>query len=515
MQLTTELWVKGALSLLAVLLIVWRHKRPGSLKENQAGQLLGFMAIIAVVASTNFGAFHGAGMVHHWEQFHYFLGSKYFPEVGYDGIYVASLAAERELDLGHPVQHHMRDLRTNDVVRVASLVNHMEAVRDRFSDERWAEFRDDVGYFLEHNSYNYITNIRRDHGYNPTPTWTFSARLFSRWPTASAGTLTALAWIDPALLALMFVAVFRSFGSRVGCLALIVFGLGYPWRFDWVGGAFLRQDWLAAVGVAICLLKHRSFGLAGGLMAYAFMVRVFPGGFLVGPAVVFVRHLVDGRSTAWFRRLTAGFVIGVVLCLAAGSLTGRGPAAWSEFKWNLTKHHGTWLTNNVGLKNLLLYDRATMRRDDVDFNLPEPWIRWQEKMNRLEDERRVLLLIAAATFLVVAAAASWQLEVHEAAVLGMAIAFAAVVLTCYYWVLLLLVPLGRGRWGPTTAWLGLNAGLYGLHLANHAALSFEMIFGLLSWALAIFFLAWMAPDAVTTFREGWNRLRGTNEINTP
>ena len=49
-------------------------------------------------------------MVHHWEQFHYFLGSKYFPEVGYDGIYVASLAAERELDLGHGVQSHMRDL---------------------------------------------------------------------------------------------------------------------------------------------------------------------------------------------------------------------------------------------------------------------------------------------------------------------------------------------------------------------------------------------------------------------
>jgi len=503
MQPTTELIVKGGLSLLALLLLIWRHKRPGDLKPNQAGQLLGVMAVVAVLAYTNFGHFHGVSLVHHWEQFHYFLGSKYFPEVGYDGIYVASLAAERELDLGHAPQPYMRDLRTNEVVKVGSLVNHMKEVRDRFSDQRWEVFREDVRYFLDSNRYGYISRIRKDHGYNPTPTWTFTARIFSRWPAASDSTLKALAWLDSILLGLMFVMIFRTFGTRVGCLALIVFGLGYPWRFDWVGGAFLRQDWLAAVGVAVCLLKRKSFGLAGGLIAYATMVRVFPGGFLVGPAVIFVRHLVEHRSTAWFRRLALGFAAGVVLCLAAGSLTGIGPRAWTDFKWNLTKHHGTWLTNNVGLKNVLLYDRATMHRDDVDFRLPEPWIHWQKKMNRLQDQRQPALLLATAFFLAVVAAAAWRLEVHEAAVLGMVVLFAVVVLTCYYWVMLLLVPLGRGRWGPTAAWLGLNTALFGFHLANQTALSFEMLFGLYSWALAVYFLAWMAPDAWMTVREGW------------
>ncbi|MCU0304821.1 MAG: hypothetical protein MUC56_12265 [Thermoanaerobaculales bacterium] len=507
MELSTELWVKGGLSLVALLLVIWRHRRPGGLKEHQAGQLLGVMAVVAVVAYTNFGHFHGVSMVHHWEQFHYFLGSKYFPEVGYDGIYVASLAAERELGLGHAPQPIMRDLRTNEVVPIRSLVNHMTEVRARFSDERWRLFSADVRYFLERNQYGYITSIRRDHGYNPTPTWTFSARLFSAWPAASDRSLTALAWIDTALVGLMFIAIFRSFGTRVGCLAVIVFGLGYPWRWDWVGGAFLRQDWLAAVGVAVCLLKRGRFALAGGLIAYACMVRVFPGGFLVGPAVVFVRHLVDGRPTAWFRRLATGFVVGVLLCLAAGSLVGRGPSAWLDFKWNLGKHHGTWLTNNVGLKNLMLYDRATVRREDVDFTLPEPWIRWQAKMNRLQDERRPLLLLASAAFLAVVAAASWRLEVWKAAILGMVVAFAAVVLTCYYWVMLLLVPLGHGRWGPTTAWLGVNTGLFALHLATRDALSFELLYGLLSWALALFFLAWMAPDAWRTATDLRQRFR--------
>ena len=120
MQLATELWLKGGLSLLAMLLVAWRHLRPGALKKEQAGQLLGVMAVVALAAYTNFGHFHGGGLVHHWEQFHYFLGSKYFPEVGYDGIYAASVAAERELDRGQRIQSHVRDLRTNDVVPVVS-----------------------------------------------------------------------------------------------------------------------------------------------------------------------------------------------------------------------------------------------------------------------------------------------------------------------------------------------------------------------------------------------------------
>jgi hypothetical protein len=503
MEITSELLAKGGLSLLALILVVWRHRKRGPLKDDQAGQALGVMAVVALLAYTNFGQFHHGGLIHHWEQLHYFLGSKYFPEVGYDGIYSATLAAERELDLGHGIQSYVRDLRTNEVVPVRSLLNHMDEVRDRFTDERWQLFREDTRYFLEHNRYDYISNIRRDHGYNPTPTWTFSARLFSAWPSASNGTLTALAGLDWVLLGAMFVMIFRTFGSRVGCLAVIIFGLGYPWRFDWVGGAFLRQDWLAAVGIAVCLMQRRRFALAGGLVAYAFMVRVFPGGFLVGPAVVFVRHLFERRPIAWFWRLALGFVVGVVLCLAAGSLTGRGPQAWSDFKWNLGKHHGTWLTNNVGLKNTMLYDRATMRRDDVDFSLPEPWIRWQEKMNRLQEERRVWLLLATGAFLAVVAAASWRMEIHEAAVLGTAVAFAVVVLTCYYWVMLLLIPIGRGRWGPTAAWLGLNTGFFAIHLANHRTLSFELLYGLTSWVLMLFFLAWMAPDAAKTFRAGW------------
>ncbi len=60
-----------------------------------------------------------------------------------------------------------------------------------------------------------------------------------------------------------------TYGSRVGGLALVIFGLGYPWRFDWIGGAFLRLDWFAAVIAGICLLERERPAWAGALLGYA------------------------------------------------------------------------------------------------------------------------------------------------------------------------------------------------------------------------------------------------------
>lgn len=498
MDVTTEILIKGGLSLIALVAVVWRHLRPGALEHERAGRLLTVMAVAAVLAYPNFGRFHGRAGIHHWEQFHYFLGSKYFPELHYDGLYVATIAAERELALGRPIQPHIRDLRTNEVVPVAGLESHIREVKSRFSPERWRDFVDDTRYFLTANSPDYVLRIRKDHGYNPTPTWTFTARLFSRFVSAGDDSLALLAWIDPLLLAIMFWFIFRTYGSRVGCLSLIIFGLGYPWRFDWVGGAFLRQDWLAAVGVGVCLLRRDRAAPAGALLAYASMVRVFPAGFLVGPAVVALRQLIGRKPPAWFARLAVGFAVGIAVCLVAGSLTGIGVDAWPQFAHNLDKHHDTWLTNNVGLTNVLLYDSDTMRRVDVRWNLPEPWLIWQAKMNRLLDARRPTVLLATAILLLITAAAAWRWERDQAAVLGVAVAFAAALLTCYYWVMLLLIPIGRGRWLPTAGWLAINVGLYGLHLATP---SFEMIYGLMSWAMLVFFLAWLAPDAWRTARE--------------
>jgi hypothetical protein len=498
MDLRAELWIKGALCVLGAGAAVWRWRRPGRLRPRQPGAPLALLAAVCALAYVNFGSFHGAGLVHHWEQFHYVLGSKYFPELGYDGLYVASVAAQMSSEPGRAAPAYLRDLRSNEVRETQALSRHGFDVRQRFTDQRWASFVRDNQVFLDANTDEYLAKIRTDHGYNPTPTWTFVARLASGWGAVTPRRLSWLGAIDLALLAVLFWTLFRTYGGLVGCLSLVVFGCGYPWRFDWVGGAFLRQDWLVASGVAICMLRRRRWFTAGALFGYAAMVRIFPLLFLFGPAVVALRELFAGQRPRWAARLAAGFALSILLAFAAGSATGRGPAAWSEFAKNLEKHRATWLTNNVGLANLLLYGPDTFQRRLVDWSSPEPWILWQGKMDLERQERRPWIVLAAAVFLLITAAAAWRSPPDEAAALGVAAVFALVLLTCYYWSMLLWSVV-RGGARTAAGVLGMSAVLYAVHMRTSI---FESIYGVMSWALALLLLVWLTPDAWRTLRQG-------------
>jgi hypothetical protein len=153
---------------------------------------------------------------------------------------------------------------------------------------------------------------------------------------------------------------------------------------------------------------------------------------------------------------------------------------------------------------VVLYDVDTMKRVDVDWSLPEPWLHWQAKMNRLEAERSLQTSALAGLYLLLITLASWRARRDTSIVLGIGAIFSLALLTCYYWIMLLLVPIRNPRWGPV-ALLLFSAWLYGLHLVTP---SFEMIYGLASWGLALLLLAWVGPDAWKTARQGWEVVRG-------
>jgi len=503
-----EIVSKLVLCLLAVPVVLWLDRAGARDSRRQAGSILVLVATIAVGAYYNYGAFHGTSYIHHWEQFHYYLGSKYFPELGYDGLYAASLRAQRETHREMNFQAWTRDLTTNEVTSSWQVLARGTEVKERFSEERWRSFLADHTYFLERNNWQYMRRIRMDHGYNPTPTWTAVARLFDAWLPADDGSLSWLGSLDLVLLVVLFAFIITTYGSRIGCFSLIVFGLGYPWRFDWVGGALLRLDWLVAVGVAVCLLRRERYRWAGALLAYAGLVRIFPLALLLGPGVLALRALIKKEDFGWAWRFAQGFLLSLVLCVLAGSLAGRGVEAWGEFASNLETHEETWLTNNVGLKNVLLYDVDTMQRNRVNWSLPEPWLPWQRHMTQVKEERAAWFYALAGLYLLLVAAAAWRAQRDESVILGIGAVFALGLLTCYYWSMLLLVPLRDGRKGAATLLL-LSAGLYGLHLATPP--SFEMIYGLMSWAMALLLLVWLGPQAWANFRAASDSGRASPE----
>jgi len=492
---THEVLAKAILSVvgLAVVLAGARLRQRSAVWQQRVRLSLVALAVAAGGAYVNFGTFHGGGLFpHYWEHFHYFLGAKYFREVGYDGLYVASMGAQMQGTPDGRFQPFLRDLRTNEVVPTATVEALGLEVHNRFTPERWAGFRRDNLFFVRLDP-AYLLRIRMDHGYNPSPAWTALAQLLIGDRRASARTFALLGAVDLLLLALAFVLFFRTYGVEVGCLALVVFGTGYAWRWYWTGGGLLRQDWLAATIVGICLLHRRRFALAGAALAYAAMVRVFPLVFVAPLVVVAARDHLQGRGARWLARFVGGFALASLLLFAAGSGAGRGGHAWMEFAKNLEKHGKSWLTNNVGLVDTILYGPETYERRLVHWELPEPWIEWQAHMDTLLRERRLWLLAAAAALALLVAFAAWRGEPDEAAALGPALVFAFAALTCYYWGMLAVTLVRRARPGPWATAAALLAGNLGLCASHFLAPSFEVRFGAMSWGLLVFFVWWLWP----------------------
>ncbi|MCH8083966.1 MAG: DUF2029 domain-containing protein, partial [Myxococcales bacterium] len=339
----------GCLVLLALLLV----RLPGLRRFEVPAY--GLVGVVGIAAFFNFAIqYHqwSSGFIGRWELYHYQLGSKYFPELGYSVLYSASLLAQQQSAPDLPVGP-VRDLDTNRIVSPEEHAPKIREVRARFSEERWRSFVADHNNYIENTDLPFWESIRRDHGYNPTPAWTFVARLFDARLGSSNAELRFLASLDIALMAMMFTIVFRTYGYQIGCLGLAIAGLGFGWRYLYIG-ALLRLDWLAAVVIGICMLKRERFATAGACIGYAAMVRLFPVLFLTGPALLALKAWLGGERPRWPIRLAAGFAVAVCLGLIAGSTTGRGVDAWTEFAEDIQIHRKTWSTNLVGMDTLFV-----------------------------------------------------------------------------------------------------------------------------------------------------------------
>jgi len=498
MDAQTEAVLKLLLCIAALAVVALRHLRPGNLAPERAGPWLTAAAVVAALAYTNFGAFHGWPPLHTRELFHYFLGSKYLPELKHDGLYVASVGAQFEKHPEVPAQSYLRDLRTNRIVPLSELEGFYRQVRDRFEGGRWREFVADHEWFVAHTNREQLDLFRLDHGFNASPAWSFVARLFSGWLPAGTGTFLLLASLDLLLMVGMCFAVQRTFGGRVAALVVLVLGLGAPWRFDWIGGAFLRADWIAALGIGICALKRERYVLAGALIGYAAMIRVFPAAFLVGPTLVAIRQWTQGQPPRWWLRLAAGALAAVTAGLVAGSLTGGGFVTWPDFAERMSVYQESLPANGIGLRSALLVDQAVNDGAAGSGSWLEDSRDREARLENAAHARRVPIALTTALLVALTFAAMWGRPPAEAAVLGVGLVFAALSPASYYWILLALVPLVGASWLPTAGVLGFSAFVFALILLSNEQL--QTTYGAASWALLVLIVVWLGALARGTLR---------------
>lgn len=381
--------------------------------------LLPALLLASALAWTNFGIFrHPGTVVHYHELFHYSFGARYAPELGYERLYDCAVVAEAELSPERRpaiAVRPMRDLATGAQVTGASALARAEDCHRRFGPD-WERYRDEVGtfrYIMADSSWQDLLN---DHGYNPSPAWSLmGAVLGSGPPLSTVDDLNRLAVFDPILLALAFGLLAWGFGWEAAGWAALVFALGWPWRYGYIGGSYLRFVSFLALVAGLVGLRRGRHGLAGVGLGLAGLLRVFPG---LVPLPVGLGLLAARRLRAEHGRLALGLLLAVLLGVGLSAAV-LGVESWLSFLHRLGVHQLNESVNRLGPEGL---------------GLGEPWTQGL----------KLLLLAGGLGWIVRAArrgAEDWRLLLQ-----GLVLVLGLTNLSCYYWVLLsLLGPALAGR----------------------------------------------------------------------
>ncbi|MBL8914401.1 MAG: hypothetical protein JNM17_27090 [Archangium sp.] len=358
---TTAQLVQFAISIGALGVIGWglyRHWEGKShLGQRLRDRLLLVLGLLGFLGYFNFGHLHFGNFVHVWDTYHYVMGAKYFPELGYEKLYDCTTVANYEN--GHTdevARQTYTDLRTNIIIKTDEIIAHPERCKESFTPERWQAYRTDVAAFRAMVNEGRWREIHLDHGYNATPVWTLAGYALTNASGANVTMqqLTRLNLFDPLYLLLTVIMIYWAFGPRAFAIAAIVLGCHFPNRYYWTGGAFLRHDWIFWFVASICLLRKNKPELAGAAFAYTTLLRLFPGLAAAGVAVGALEYFRQNKKLdPRFTKYVIGGVVTTAVLVGASFAFFGGPTTWQRFAQNTVKHANTPLTNHMGLRTVL------------------------------------------------------------------------------------------------------------------------------------------------------------------
>jgi hypothetical protein len=503
-------WINGvAASVLAAALVLSWFERARGLRRRLPRPVA--LALATTLAMLSLGLYVAFGDVqfpyHRWDQFHYYIGAKYLPELDYTRIYECTAVAEAERFGRLAVAHRtIRDMATEALVPATTALADPDACKRHFSPERWSAFVDDVMWFRgDSPSRDYWTRMQGDHGYNGAPTWSIAGGALASLAPASARTQTALALIDPLLLGLTFGLIGWAFGSHAVWLALIVWGCQFPAKGAWTFGAFLRQDWLLGVVASVCLAKRERWVASGVALASAAALRLFPALLLGMPLLVAVRRWLRARTVERGDvRFALGFVIGAVLWLSASTVI-YGITTWRDFAQHIVLHNAEPLANHIGLRAILSQTVDGRLAATQNLLAADPYHVW--KVRRLEAfaARKPLYHLLLAGVVILAAVGAGRIRTLWRALAGSTVLVVCFLDVASYYCAFFVILTFLAEDDPWQEWLAIGAVLIGrlVNAAPFVADSPDMRYAaqsvvFVAWPLlALVRLAW-GPDSV-----GW------------
>jgi hypothetical protein len=477
----TVLWLKVMLTAATLVLLYFRYragKKPGAASKAlslRTKVAIGFAVLFSFAVFHNLGAFRGGTFVHHAEMFHYYLGPKYFKEVGYHDLYNAVIVADTEQGNALAQLPFYTDLKTYQNTPRETALADAARIKSLFSEERWNEFKNDVAFFKTATGMPQSTGfffLLIDHGYNASPVSTFV--LGSIANAVPVTQLRLLAGIDVLLMAAMIALVFRTFGFEMGALFSVYFFVSMLSGQEYLSGSFLRYDWLLYIVAAVCLLDKGRYASSAFFLTLSAMMRIFPALLFYGIAVAILRKAKTTRSVdrTSVRFILATGVTALGLFLLPALSLGSVLQPWKDFYAKADLHDNGVYVNHLGLRSIALFESShlslerfveTYKRADSNDIVRN----WQDvKENELR-AKRPAIVFASLLVLLALTAIVWKTKASESEglVWSLFLVYATSYLASYYYAFLCLFvllffrrPLSLRAFVPLGLLLTLNLG---------------------------------------------------------
>ena len=417
---STVLWLKVILTVATLGVLYFRYARRAKPADKSKAYPLRTKVMVAFAILFSFAAFHNLGtfrngtFIHHGEMFHYYLGTKYFSELGYYELYNAVIAADSEQDSSLEGQPFYSDLKTYQNTQRQIALDDIDRVKSLFSRERWSAFKDDVAFFKSSMPRPPgLTFVLMDHGYNGSPVSTFMLGMLANLvPVTRMGLLAAL---DVLLVAAMIVLVFRTFGLEVGALFSVYFFVNMLNDHDYISGSLLRYDWLFCIVAAVCLLEKGRYASAAFFLTLSAMMRVFPAALFFGVAVTIIQNVKTTRSVdkKYIRFGVAAGVTALVLFLLPAVSLGSVLKPWKDFSAKAELHDSGVYVNHLGLRGIVLFEPSHLSLDSFAKTFSNTYTNdivrhWQNVKEREFKQRRPVIIGASILVLLCLSAIIWK-----------------------------------------------------------------------------------------------------------
>ncbi len=276
--------------------------------------------------------------------FHYFLGCKYYPEVGYNDFYSCVLQADAEKKRPRWRDNmKSRDLVTYKRSTVAKVREQSDC--SMFSEERREEFRKDTDLFSRYSPRGAIA----DQGYNGAPFSAYVASWVANIPELDYQNLTLLTFVDLMGLSLMFAVLVWGFGWRVAFLAALFHTVNFADFFYHV--SFFRYWWMVTLGIGLACLYRRKYGPSAVFLTVSAMLNVFPVLFFAGIALKLLVSLITERTLKpHYKTFVAWAVAATIVCGAISCLNSRPLERYQTFFSNMGTHSALLGDRRTGFK---------------------------------------------------------------------------------------------------------------------------------------------------------------------